>query len=130
MIALSPRVYKLWRKGPFAFKCLGVILGEPATIRLQFRWMPADLRKPRRHIDLDTDNQDVLEDLVRYSQVSDTANAGVFLEESESSRQALSGDIFDIRMPYFAKTSKMKMIIDLQSALILTQTLSGTADFP
>lgn len=65
----------LWimEKGPFAFKCLGVILGEPATVRLQFRWMPAGLRKPRRHIDLAAVNQNVLEDFVRYSQVSDTS---------------------------------------------------------
>lgn len=65
---------------------------------------------------------------MRYSQVLDTANAGVLLEESESSRQALSGDIFDIRMP-LAKTLRI-MIIDLQYALISTQTLSGTTESP
>jgi hypothetical protein len=110
--------------------------GDPATIKLQFRWMPESKKhlNPRRAVEIEDNRQGLMQEIESYSRPADTpvsirSGGRISIARSGSSRAVLSGDILNIEMP-FEKALKMKKMMDLQWALISILALSGAAGAP
>ena len=139
MLAVNRQLHKWWSMGLWAVKCLGITSAGPQYIvRLQFHWMPKRSGLKRsREINLEKgEGQKLLDELTTWHGDPNTqpGDGGIVAASHVKSHQPLlSGHVFQIKFDgedSKADAEKMKDMVDVQWALIVTASIAGAADPP
>lgn len=121
MLCLNHQLHAWWAEGYFALKYLGSIpkSKEASIVQLQFHWMP--------RIGLDCQQNCTIPEALEAMQrtVSD-CNEFVKATRASSGPSLATGQVFEIPV-HPEEAPKMKLMIDLQWAMIRLAALSGAA---
>ncbi|PNP60120.1 hypothetical protein THARTR1_00144 [Trichoderma harzianum] len=121
MLCLNHQLHAWWAEGYFALKYLGTIpkSKEASIVQLQFHWMPRNGLDCQQKCTI----PEALEAMRRT--VSDD-NGFVKASRASSGRSLATGQVFEIPV-HPEEAPKMKLMIDLQWAMIRLAALSGAA---
>lgn len=126
MLCLHPLLHSFWGKCLFAIKCLGIIPSDDknSTIRLQFHWMPRNIQKHNGLIQ--SPCKDAVQELMESLGNRHDTVPGFSVFKNDSARELETGETFDILLEK-EDAEKMKIVLDVQWAVIRLSALSGAA---
>lgn len=126
MLCLHPLLHSFWGKCLFAIKCLGIIPSDDknSIVQLQFHWMPRNIQ---RHNDLiQPPCKDAVQELMEGLNTRQDTIPGFSVFKNDSARELETGETFDILLEK-EDAEKMKIVLDVQWAVIRLSALSGAA---
>ncbi|KAJ4861529.1 HNH endonuclease domain-containing protein [Trichoderma breve] len=123
MLCLNRQLHAWWAEGYFALKYLGTIeeSKEASIVQVQFHWMP------RNGLDCQQ-NCTIPEALEAMRRTVSDDNGFIKASRASSGRSLATGQVFDIPV-HPDDAPNMKIMIDLQWAIIRVAALSGAAGY-
>lgn len=127
MLSLHPLLHIFWGKCLFAIKCLGIIPssdGKNSIIQLQFHWMPRNIQKNNDL--MKPPYKDAIQELKQGIINGQDTIPGFSVFKNDSARELETGETFQILLET-EDAVKMKIVLDVQWAIIKLSALSGAA---
>jgi len=123
MICLNRQLHFWWAEARFGLKCLGITRHDElnSRIQVQFYWLPRHNGNPKEYARLEVNE---VQEMLQGSRPCSISASRV-----ESNRSIVSGQIFEMTMEH-EEAANMKLMVDVQWALIRIAAMSGAAGAP